>query len=281
MSRKRNIRQLQVFHDYYHRLKGLALSVFEWEGLPETCNARFLEECLYLYGKALFLNDDEYGFINVKATPSSTLNIYNEPTEYHAYSVDYDKNIAAEDCVYIRNNYLEKSTDTSIILFAERLAKIQLAIETNVNAQKTPLFIRCEEKQRATIEALYNKYDGDIPLIIGSKALSEKPIECIITGAPFVADKLREEKTGVWNEALEFLGINTNPSDKKKERLIVNEVNSNNEQIDLQCQMMLTARQEAAEKINKLYGLNVSVKKRIEGEGGAEGWQNTPLNSAM
>ena len=63
-----------------------------------------------------------------------------------------------------------------------------------------------------------------------------------------------------------FLGLNTNPSDKKKERLITTEVESNNEQTDIQAESMLLCRQLACEEINKKYGLNVSVKKRIEKE---------------
>ena len=65
---------------------------------------------------------------------------------------------------------------------------------------------------------------------------------------------------------LEFLGVNTNPSDKKKERLIVSEVSSNNEQIDIQSACMLLTRQEACRQINEKFGLNVSVKKRIQQE---------------
>ena len=260
-----NIRQTLVFHDYYARLKNIALSMFKWEGLPETCNARFLERCLFEYGMAIFVDDPEYGFVNLKVTPSATINCYEEPTAYTAYSTAYNAKIFnADECVIIRNNLLNKSTDSTIMLFAERLAKISLAIDVNINAQKTPILIRTDEKTKNTLEALYNQYTGDKPFIFGSKALSEKPLEAIVTGAPFVAPQLREEKTAVWNEALEFLGINTNPSDKKKERLIVTEVDSNNEQIDMQCSTMLLTRQMACEAINELYGLNVSVTKRLD-----------------
>ena len=68
----------------------------------------------------------------------------------------------------------------------------------------------------------------------------------------------------MWNECLEFLGFNTNPADKKKERLIVSEVDSNNEQIDIQAATMLLCREMACEAINKMFGLNVSVKRRVE-----------------
>ena len=52
----------------------------------------------------------------------------------------------------------------------------------------------------------------------------------------------------------------------KKERLIVDEVNVNNEQITIQCESMLLTRQKACEEINKMFNLNVSVKKRVNPE---------------
>lgn len=264
MKKFDRIRKHIVYYDYYERLKNMALSVFEWDGLPETCNARFLEKCLYENGQAIFVNDENMSFLNLRCTPTTSLNVYEESTAYTAFSVGYTKIFPADECVYIRNNYLAKSTDSVIMLFAERLAKIELSLMININAQKTPVLVRCDEKTRKSLETIYSMYEGDKPVIFGTKAIVDKPLEVLQTGAPFVAEKLREEKRAVWNEALEFLGINTNPSDKKKERLIVDEVNTNNEQIDLQAETMLLTRQQACEKINKLFGLNVSVKRRVQ-----------------
>ena len=282
MARKAHIRNSLIFNDYYSRLKAIALSVFEWEGLPETCNARFLEDTLFHYGQAVFVEDPDMSFLTLKVSPSDTLNVYNEPLSFRAYSTGYDREFKADECVYIRNNYLEKSTESTIIIFAEKLSEIDIAATINIKAQKTPVLIRCEEKSRTSLQAVYNQFDGNAQVIYGTKSLQDKPLEILRTDAPFVADKLREEKRAVWNEALEFLGLNTNPSDKKKERLIVTEVNANNEQIDIQAETMLLTRQQACDMINEKYGLNVSVKRRVHEdapteEGGMQ-WPVTQSN---
>lgn len=266
MAKPYQIKNTMVYHDYYSRLKTIALSCFEWEGLPESCSARFLESVLFDLGQAVFVNDPEMGFLTLKVTPADTLNVYNEPLAYTAFSINYHRMYRADECVIIRNTPLSKSTDSTIMRYAEKLAEIDRTIDVNVKAQKTPLVLRCDEKTRKTLETLYAQYDGNRPFIVADKSLMEKPLECITTGAPFVADKLREEKRAVWNEVLEFLGLNTNPADKKKERLIVNEVDANNEQIDIQVEAMLAERKLAAEAINKMFGLNVSVRKRVEQE---------------
>lgn len=253
---------MAVFSDYYKRLRLLALSLFEWENLPESMNERFLEQCLYWYGKAAIVNDENLGIINTKCTPSESLNIYGEATEYHCYSTGYDANFPLDDMVYVRNNLEALPTDATIQLFAQRLYEAERTIYVNIKAQKTPVIILCDEKQRLTMKNIYMKYDGNEPVIYGKKGLDIDDIKVLRTDAPFVADKLEEYKRNVWSEALSFLGIN-NVMTEKKERLVTGEVDANNQMIDLSAQTMLLTRELAAEKFNRLWpGRNISVRQR-------------------
>ena len=111
------------------------------------------------------------------------------------------------------------------------------------------------------MENLYAQYDGNRPFIFGDKnQLSADSIKSINTQAPFVADKIMEYKKQIWNEALQFLGINTLQTEKK-ERLITDEASSNNELINLNLQSMLIPRQEACKQFNKLFGLEGTDKE--------------------
>lgn len=249
-------------NDYYDRLKLIAISLFEWEGLPKTCNQRHLENTLYTMGRALFYQDpDNKGYFNAKCTPSGTLNHYDEPLNFTAYSTVYNHTYDRNDCVLIRNNYLERPTDFSVTLFASRLTEAERTIDVNIKAQKTPILVRCDDKDRLTMKNLYRDYEGNEPFILGGKALNLEGLKVLKTDAPFVADKLQKYKHEIWNEALTFFGINNTNSDKR-ERLTDDEVNANNELIGVNAQAMLLTRQEACKWINEKYGLNVSVKMR-------------------
>lgn len=248
-------------NDYYQRLQLIALSLFEWEGLPESCNARYLEKVLYTYGRAMFINDPELGYLTLKCTPSGQLNVYDEPLRYTAVGTTYSKEFEADNCVIIRNNLIERPTDYSVMLFASRLTEAERTIDTNVKAQKTPYFITCDEKDRLSMINVFKKIDENETLILGSKMFDVNKISVLTTNAPFVVDKLQNYKHEIWNEALTFFGIN-NANNDKRERLITDEVNANNEVIGVNAEAMLLTRQEACEQINKKYNLNVSVKMR-------------------
>ena len=259
-----------TYYDYLERFKKICLSMFEWVNLPDSMNARYLEECLYYKGQASLLKDEMFGFINTQCASNGYLNIYGLPTSLNCYSFQYNsiRNLYSglegtedKDCILVMNNWQRVPTASTIELFAQRLADAEMTASVNIKAQKTPVLIVVDENQRLMMENLYAQYDGNRPFIMGDKnQLDEKGIRCISTDAPFIADKVMEYKKQIWNEALEFLGINTLQTEKK-ERLITDEASSNNELINLNLQSMLVPRQEACKQFNKLFGLEGSDRE--------------------
>ncbi|MBQ1551508.1 MAG: hypothetical protein IIZ67_05330 [Bacilli bacterium] len=260
----------ETYVDYLERFKKICLSMFEWVNLPDSMNARFLEECLYYKGQAGLLYDEDYGFINTQVASGGYLNIYGLPTSLNCYSFNYQKErnlytgldgTQDKDCILVMNNWQRIPTASTIELFCQRLAEAEMTASVNIKAQKTPVLIVVDENQRLMMENLYAQYDGNRPFIFGDKnQLDEKVIRSISTGADFIADKVMEYKKQIWNEALEFLGINTLQTEKK-ERLITDEASSNNELINLNLQSMLIPRQEACKQFNKLFGLEGTDKE--------------------
>lgn len=252
----------RTYIDYYERLMELALNVFEWENLPPSVDERFLELTLYEYGYCLYFNDEVIGNLALTCTIGGQLDVYRIPILRRAYAVNgYNKLCKSSDSVLIFNNYLHTPTQLTIELFARRLYEIERAIDVNVKAQKTPTAILATEQQRLTMQNLYMQYDGNEPFIFGDKNMDLEGIKSIKTDAPFVADKLQILKHQIWNEALTFCGIENSNADKK-ERLVSDEVGSNYGNIEAQRNVMLNARRQAVEKINRMFGTNINVKFR-------------------
>ena len=264
-----------TYDDYLKRLEKIALSIFEWVNLPESMNQRWLERCLYFKGMAALLKDKNYGFINTGAVGGGYINIYGIPTKVNCFSNGYsemrnvymgiEKDIPQDDkAILVMNNWDRIPTCATIELFALRLTKIQRAIDLNVDAQKTPVLILTDDKQRLTVRNMYEQYDGNAPAIYGDKnILTADALKVLKTDAPYVVDKLTDAKRDIWNEALTFLGI-SNLSDEKKERLIQAEANSNNEVINLNLQSYLAPRKEAARQFNEVFGTDIGVKVRSD-----------------
>lgn len=248
--------------NYFLWLKGLAVSMFEWQDLPPTVNARYLEESLFTHGKLLFFNDETKGFLALKCSAHSDVNVYGEPLKYFVNEYNYSNTVAARDSVLIRNNDLEYATQYQVAAFAHRLNNTERTIDVNMNAQKTPVLILCDDKQLLTVKNIYAKYEGNTPVIIADKnVFTPESFRVLKTDAPYIIDKLDVHKMNLWNEALTYLGIN-NANTDKRERLIVDEVNANKEHVNMNATFMLKTREKACEEINNMFGLSVSVRMK-------------------
>jgi hypothetical protein len=253
----------QTYLMYYDMLYDYALSMFEWEGLPDEINKRFLEKTILDNGSAVFFNDDQFGYMAMPVVPKGYVNPYLEPIQYEAVSVGYNKSLDLDTGVIIWNNYSRKSIKPILEAFAFRLYKVERAMDVNIAQQKFPLIVMTDESQRMTMQNLMEKWDGNELFIFGNKkGFDPESVKALPTGVPYVADKLMEYRHNLWNNAMTFLGIG-NAKQDKKERLVSDEVSANDEQIMSSRYVMLRARQDACELINKKFGLNVSVDFKL------------------
>lgn len=246
-----------TFRQYYNRLTELAISMFEWKNLPETIDPRFLELVLFTDGQAVFFKDEELGYLCLQNMSSGNWNVYRVPKNRRAFSVNgYQRALTDKDSVIIYNNFLRTNSQLDVTMFAKRIYNIDRTIDVNVQAQKTPILILCDENERLTLENLYKQYDGNMPVIKGDKNLRPESIKSIVTGAPFVSTDLYQLKTQYWNEALTFLGI-SNTNYQKKERLISDEVLRAQGGTIASRYSRLEMRRMACKQINDMFGLDI------------------------
>ena len=246
-----------TYRQYYNRLVELAISMFEWKNLPDTVDPRFLELCLFTDGQVVFFNDPDLGYLTLQNACNGGFNVYRIPVKRRAYAVNgYQKDLSDKDSVIIFNNYLHTNSQLDAAMFARRLSDLDRSIDVNAKAQKTPILITCDETQRLTMQNLYMQYDGNMPFIFADKSLNTNQLQAIKTDAPYVADKLYQLKTQIWNEALTYLGI-SNINVQKKERLITDEVTRNQGGTIASRYSRLNARRDACKQINAMFGLDV------------------------
>lgn len=254
----------ETYVDYLERMKKICLSMFEWQNLPASCNARFLEMCLFYNGQAALLYDDMYGYMNTMAADGGYINIYGLPTEIQCYSYRFNQRRSlyttdtgeekGKECILVMNNYERIPTCSTINLFAYRLAEAQRTADVNIKAQRTPVLITTDQKQYFTLKKMYEQYDGNTPAIFADKnVITPDALKAIKTDAPFIAQDIMDYKREIWNEFLTFMGISN--LSEKRERMISNEVDSNNELVNLNLQALLVPRKEACKQFNEKYGL--------------------------
>lgn len=249
---------------YLNRLTELAMAMFEWKNLPKTIDWRFLEYILYYNGQILFFKEDGLDeYVVTKCALSGKMNFYRVPEDRRAYADNgYQANYNENNSVVIYNNMLRLPTYPAMMFYARKLWEIDRVIDINIKAQKTPVLILADEDERLTMKNVYMQYDGNQPVIYGTKSMGMLDnVKVLKTDAPYLADKLMEQKNQIWNEAMTYLGI-SNVSYQKKERLISDEITRSMGGTIASRISRLEMRNEACKQINDMFGLNISVEYR-------------------
>lgn len=273
MGRKRNKQSEAFFRSllmntwdytqYEDMLTEIALSRFKWDGLPDTCDERYMERALLFQGKAIYFRDDVMGVdLTLKVALGGKFDVYGIPVRRRAYgSNEYNYMCSNKDSVIIWNNLGHRPTFPIISNFAMRMYDLDRTIDVNARAQKTPVLITCEESERLSMENIYTQYDGNRPVIYGSKALNPQSLQVLRTDAPYVSDKIYQLKVNLWNEAMCALGV-ANIAMQKKERMVSSEVTQTMGGTLAQRYSYIEARQRAADEINKMFGTDITVVYR-------------------
>lgn len=247
---------------YFNKFATLLQSLFEWN-LPPSMNAEFLEWCLFWQGKACCIKDDiNNELLNLQYTDESPPNIYNLPTKINAFSNYFHKTVSKDNFVICRNDINYTPSFLIAKYFSDKIADIETTVNMNIYAQRVSSVFSGSKEQQLSMVNAFNKFNAGTPFIFVDDDFMENiKLTNIRSETPYICDKLYELKRNYFNEFFEFIGVNT--AIEKQERLLVDEVNSNNQFINLNFNTMLKQREKFCEEVNKKWGVEISVKPAI------------------
>ena len=255
-----------TFSYYYYKLMLISRALFDWSDLPNNMDERWIEKYLFTSGKCIFYKDPTMGYMVAGLAQQGSINCYGDPTDVYPVAENYvyagPKLVNGENCYIIRNNDLMLPTFPTVRMYSLKLTNIDRAIDVNIEATKTPILVRCSDRQRLSLKNAINQRRDNEPVIWAVDGAEIKDqVSTLETNAPVVFPQLQTQKHMVLNEFFTDIGIN-NANMDKRERMVANEVEANNEQVKAFEDVMLKVREEACKNINRLFGLNISVKRR-------------------
>lgn len=258
------------YYQWLYRFLNIAISMFEYENLPKGIDTRMMELWLLTNGYCIFFKDDDLkndpngrapdGYAVLQGVAYGQWDIYNMPTERRAYAPNgFNKELTEDNSVIIFNNQLRTPEIFILMQYAKRIAEIDRTIDINVQNQKAPKVIRCDERQRLTFKNLDMQQRGNAYTIAADKNVDLKDIEVLDLTVPFLGEDLDRVKRRYVSECMTFLGVEGVDTDKK-ERLIGQEVLRGMGDVEASRFTRLTPRQNGWDEANEKFGLDVKVK---------------------
>lgn len=280
-----NNRQWQ---DVFNRLVSIVTNIYEWDGLPDTCDQYFLETILLWQAQACIIYDKEKGgYLSLPSTPASQMNVYYQNTYWRAYSLGYSQKFLAltkwNKDIYKKATPFIDETETlpigcvcsdnimsyplieTVQIYTDKLVDVLRAIDVKVKQLKLGFIIETDEESKTAIQQAIRDVDNNVLAVYARRDIAKvmKESKSINTGStPMELETLWKAYDNIMSAFLTAFGINNLNTADKKERLLTDEVNSNNEQIALNAAYRLDQRLHFCENLNSVFGTNVTCRIR-------------------
>ena len=247
-----------LYNYYFERLVNFALSQFEWRGLPETMDDRYLERTLLYNGSAVVFQPAGFdmwlglGWIQ----DGGDFGPYGDPRSIKA--VDFNGR-EFEPGVWhmVRDNRSRTPLLPKIDLYARRLTRLDLTFDINLMHQNKPYLVRTTKREALGVKNIFKRLFAFDNVIEVTDGLEEDAISTIETRVDFKGNEFLEARRTLWADAISMLGIAAETT--KKERLISDEITMNRQEDSVSLNSRLMERTALCNLMNERYDLDMSV----------------------
>ena len=264
---KYGICDIKFNYDYYFNyLLSKLNSIFIWKNLPTNINKDFLNSTLFLDGIIVFFKQDNKLYA-MDCAYGGELNEYYIPQEViianpilGSLQLTQDK-----DCVVMYNDstniYNQTGLRPLIQQYATLLADNIVSLNCcQINTRVQTVFTADSDAQKNTAEKIFKDLYSGKPYKVVTQDMMEKiGVNPVATTTKTDIISLMEFNNYILSNFYKAVGIMSN-SVMKKERLITDEIDSQREAVDFNIYDMLEHRVKAVEKINEMFGTNITVE---------------------
>ena len=256
---------------FYRYLMQKIFSVYEFE-LPEAWDRDYFLYCLFTIGFGGVLNTDKYGIIFQHGTLSG-YNIYYRPTTFlvanPALKKQYRLTIGEQtELIKLTPDYM--GAFDIVQMYGDMMAVTMESFGVNaINAKFSYVFMAENKTMAESMKKLYDQVASGQPAAFADKKLFDQD------GNPkwnlflnnlrqnYIGLELLETLSSIEHQFNTMIGIN-NANFEKKERMLVDEVNANNQDTKALATVWLESLQESFDKVNEMFSLDLSVRLRKE-----------------
>jgi len=261
--------------------------MFEWEGLPDTIPAYMLERYLQVHGAVTIceatpkftqyrLGATKSGLYAFRAVFSQFPDIYLRPTGCIVANPALSESLnltIGKDCEIIKNDTYAIGLLPLHYRYAEQLAENDVSIRSaQINSRIRTVIATGSDRERESAEEYLEQIEaGEIGTIAENSFLEGIKVHQAGSAPPNGIIQFIELQQYLKASWFNDIGLNTN-FNMKREYLSAEEIAANTDILLPLVDDMLHNREKACERINAMFGTNISVHKN-------SAWENKTRES--
>ena len=248
--------------NYIRYMLARTQSMFKYEGLPESIPQRELEIQLQMFGHVGFFHYDGE-LQGLKGSFSGIPNKFYIPKDYlvvNPYLPISKKFTIDDDLIVVKNDSMYTGLMPMYMKYATQLVENDISMMLSIiNTRVVSLLIAGDDTAKASAEKYINDIvRGDFGIIGDDVIMESIRTQPYATGTENITQLIEAQqylKASWWNE----LGLDSNYN-MKRESLTSEEVAMNHDALFPFIDDMLKCRKEGIEKVNEMFGTDISVE---------------------
>lgn len=286
----------QIKLQMFFLFMSIAIHRYDWKGLPKELPSWCLEKVVNLYGQGVIF---EVGgqYLCTSAVNSSLLNIYGEPCEVEPVAIngmsfpnvfvkDYtdinndNMTLVKQNGVLIKNNIFSIPTYALLKPYIEKLCFIWESAGINAGLSRIVALIHCNKDISGVVKSEIGRIMGGSKnglAVINEKTNILDQIEKVDLKVEYTPDRYWLDFDNTFNKICELIGVTTDMNKAKKERVVVAQVESNDELTTIIEDTFLEYRKIGCKEMSSVFGLSVSVDNKVSKTKSTEPLDNKEL----
>lgn len=250
------------------------ISVFKFEGIPETWAKDYFLYTLFVFGYCAVINTNKYGVIPQHCTLSG-YNIFYRPNRAIITNPLFSRTIEAQigkDCELIRMAPDWCGVWDIVEYYADLMALTSETVAVNLINSKFSYVFAAEDKASAeSLKKLYDQIASGEPAAFADKKLftddGDPSWYLFVQNLKqnYIAGDLLEDLAKIDSRFNTEIGI-PNVNIAKASGVGEAEVMANNIDTHSKAALWLETIKDSLEKVNEMFGLNITVSMRFTGE---------------
>lgn len=250
--------------------------MFTYKGLPDTIPAYILEQFLQTHGVIAFsrtktvypqdrLGEVTDGLYVFYGSLGGAPDVYLRPTKFVLANPTIPEGkmlTIGTECEIMKNDTRAIGMLPLFIRYAQQLAENDISIRSaQINSrQRSVIVVKTDAEKEAAVKYLNQLEAGELGYIGRDKFFEGTDVVSIGSAAPNSIIQLIELQQYLKASWFNEIGLNTN-FNMKREYLSAEEIAANTDVLLPLVDDMLQCRQDALEKVNKMFGTNITVEK--------------------
>lgn len=257
------VNRRKIYAFYFNKYYNLFMNSYKWEGIDYQ-QIDYIMRKLWSEGTIAAFKIKGVNEIGFTTWAPFGWNMYDHPIEVTLINprgvpfIPKTTQKVDEDVVLGWAQRNKKSVQAIVDLFCEKITDVEMTIRTNLKAHKTPWLVGVSPEDQDSVKRLFNNLEKDDTQLYVNLD-DPNGFKALVSGAPYIIDKLYAYKCALENELKEYLGITNLGNQEKKEHLITSEVEANSEVTESSGDCFFDSITEFTERVRDVLGFNISI----------------------